>query len=191
MNSRAWIAATSMACALTSVGVRAQTPDFTGKTITIVVGFPTGGDYDAYSRITASHLGRYLRGNPNVIVQNMPGASGVIAANYLTSAAPKDGTTLGVVAQTVAIAQLTGAQGVRYDIGKFNWVGRINANIEVQQVWHTSGVRSIDDARTREVVVAGTGNDSSSYVFPTLLNRMLGMKFKVVPGYQGVAMATP
>ena len=117
-------------------------------------------------------------------------SSDLIAANYLAAAAPKDGATLGVVAQTVAIAQLTGAQGVRYDVGRFDWIGRMNANIEVQQVWHTSPVRTIADAKLREVVVAGTGNDSSSYVFPTLMNRMLGMKFKVVPGYQGVAMAT-
>lgn len=170
---------------------QAQTPaDFTGKTITIIVGFPPGGDYDAYTRLTATHLGRYLKGNPTVVVQNMPGAGGVVAANYVFNIAPKDGTVLGVPPQTAAIAQLTGATGVKYNVGQFNWVGRVNSNVEVQQVWHTSAVKTISDARQHEVVVAGTGPDSSSVVFPNLLNKMFGMKFKVVPGYQGVNMAT-
>src|ERR1700722_19535879 len=104
------------AMALVSLAGRsmAQTPvDFSGKTITIVVGFPPGGDYDAYSRITANNLGRHLKGNPNVVVQNMPGAGGIAAANYLANAAHRDGTILGMVAQTAAIAQITGVDGVK------------------------------------------------------------------------------
>ena len=171
--------------------VMAQTvPDFTGKTITIIVGFPPGGDYDAYTRLTATHLGRYLKGNPTVVVQSMPGAGGVVAANYIFNIAPRDGTVLGVPPQTAAIAQLTGASGVKYNVGQFNWIGRVNSNIEVQQIWHTSPVKTIADARRHGVVVAGTGPESSSVVFPNLLNKMFDMKFKVVPGYQGVNMAT-
>jgi len=172
-------------------GAMAQAPaDFTGKTITIIVGFPPGGDYDAYTRLTATHLGRHLKGNPTVVVQNMPGAGGVVAANYIFNIASRDGTVLGVPPQTAAIAQLTGATGVKYNVGQFNWIGRMNSNVEVQQVWHTSAVKTIADARLHEVVVAGTGPESSSVVFPNLLNKMFGMKFKVVPGYQGVNMAT-
>ena len=165
-------------------------PDFSGKTVTIAVGFPPGGDYDAYSRLTATHLGRFLRGNPVVLIQNMPGAGGVVAANYIFNVAAKDGTYLGVPPQTAVIAQLTGASGVKYNAGQFNWIGRVNSNIEVQQIWHTSAVKTIADARIHEVVVAGTGPDSSSVVFPNLLNKMFNMKFRVVPGYQGVNMAT-
>jgi tripartite-type tricarboxylate transporter receptor subunit TctC len=176
--------------AMTSASL-AQTPvDFSGKTITIVVGFPPGGDYDSYARITANNLGRHLKGNPTVVVQNMPGAGGVVTANYLFNAARKDGTFLGVVAQTAAIAQVTGVKGVKYDVGKFNWIGRVNSNVEVQQIWHTSLVKTIADAKIHEVTVAGTGSTSSSVVFPNLLDKMFGMKFKVVPGYQGVNMAT-
>lgn len=169
----------------------AQAPvDFTGKTLTIAVGFPPGGDYDAYARLVAANMGRHLTGNPNIVVQSMPGAGGVTAANYLFTVAPRDGTFMGVVAQTAAIAQVTGAASVKYDVGKFNWIGRVNSNVEVQQIWHTSLVKRIADARAHEVVVAGTGPDSSSVVFPNLLNRMFGMKFKVVAGYQGGNMAT-
>ena len=169
----------------------AQTPvDFYGKTITIVVGFPPGGDYDAYSRITANNLGRHLKGNPTVVVQNMPGAGGIAATNYLANAAHRDGTILGMVAQTAAIAQITGVDGVKYDVGQFNWIGRVNSNVEVQQIWYTSPVKTIADALVHEVTVAGTGSTSSSFVFPNLLNRTIGTKFKVIPGYEGVNMAT-
>ncbi len=164
--------------------------DFKGKTITIISGFAPGGDYDLYARLVAAHMGRYLKGNPAIVVRNMTGAGGMIGANYLYEVAPHDGSVLGIVPQTVGIAQTVGKPNVKYDVTKFNWIGRINSNVEVQQVWRTSAVKTIGDARTYEVTVAGTGPDSSSVVFPTLLNRMFGMKFKVVPGYEGVNMAT-
>jgi tripartite-type tricarboxylate transporter receptor subunit TctC len=169
---------------------QAQTAfDFTGKTITIVVGFPPGGDYDTYARLTANGLGRHLSGNPTVVVQNMPGAGGVAAANYLYNVARRDGTFLGVVAQTAAIADITHVSGVKFDVGQFNWIGRVNSNVEVQQVWHTAPVKTFADLKDHEIAVAGTGSTSSSYIFPNLLNKMFGTKFKVVPGYQGVGMA--
>jgi tripartite-type tricarboxylate transporter receptor subunit TctC len=97
---------------------------------------------------------------------------------------------LGVVPQTVAIAQALGEPGVRYDVRAFNWIGRVNSNVEVQQTWHTSPVKSIADARTHEAILAGTGPQSSSVVFPRILDAMFGMKFRVVAGYEGVNMAT-
>src|SRR3954467_15217754 len=102
----------------------------------------------------------------------------------------RDGTALGVVPQTVAIAQALGHGGRRYDVRTFNWIGRINSNVEVQQTWHTSSVRTIADAKMHDVVVGGTGPDSSSVVFPRILNAMFGMRFKVVAGYEGVNMVS-
>jgi tripartite-type tricarboxylate transporter receptor subunit TctC len=165
-------------------------PDFAGKTITIVSSFGAGGGYTTYAEIVARHLGAQLPGKPNVIVRTMPGAGGMNGTQHLFNVAARDGSVLGVVPQTVAIAQALGTGALRYDATAFNWIGRVNSNIEVQQTWHTAAVKTIEDARTKEVVVGGTGPDSSSVVFPRILNAMFGMKFKVVAGYEGVNMVS-
>lgn len=168
---------------------RAQTHDLSGKALTIVSSFAPGGGYDIYARLFAKHVAKHLPGRPTVVVKNMPGAGGLVGTNYLFNVAPKDGLTLGVPPQTVVIAQTIGSPTVRFDARKFNWIGRLNSNVEVQQTWHTSGVKTIADAKVNAVDVAGTGPDSSSVVFPRLLNHILGTKFKVVSGYTGVSMA--
>ena len=169
----------------------AQTPaDFAGKTVTIVSSFGPGGGYTTYAQLVARHLGAHLPGRPAVITKTMPGAGGLAGTNYLFNAAARDGTVLGVVPQTVAIAQALGAPGGRYDVRAFNWIGRVNSNVEVQQTWHLAAVKTIADAKTNAAILAGTGPDSSSVVFPRILNDMFGMKFRVVAGYEGVNMAT-
>jgi tripartite-type tricarboxylate transporter receptor subunit TctC len=164
--------------------------DFAGKTITIVSGFGAGGGYTLYAEIVARHLGAQLPGRPTVIVRTMPGAGGLNGTQHLYNVAARDGSVLGVVPQTVAIAQALGEQGLRYDARAFNWIGRVNSNVEVQQAWHAAAVKTIDDARSKEIIVGGTGPESSSVVFPRILNAMFGMKFKVVAGYEGVNMVS-
>ena len=164
--------------------------DFTDKTVTIISSFGPGGGYTIYADLVARYLGAHLPGRPSVTVKTMPGAGGMNGTNYLANVAARDGTVLGIVPQTVAIAQALGRSGRRYDARTFHWIGRINSNVEVQQTWHTAAVKTIADARTHEAVVGGTGPDSSSVVFPRILNAMLGMKFKVVTGYEGVNMAS-
>ena len=164
--------------------------DFAGKTVTIISSFGPGGGYTIYAEIVARHLGAQLPGRPNVIVRTMPGAGGLNGTQHLSNVAARDGTVLGVVPQTVAIAQALGEQGLRYDARAFNWIGRVNSNVEVQQAWHTAAVKTIEDARTKEIIVGGTGPESSSVVFPRILNAMFGMKFKVVAGYEGVNMVS-
>jgi tripartite-type tricarboxylate transporter receptor subunit TctC len=164
--------------------------EFRGKTLTVVASFEAGGPYDFYSRLIARHLGAHLPGQPAVVVQNMPGAGGLRGANYLYNVAARDGTVLGVVSQTVAVGQVLGTTpGIQYDARKYSWVGRINANVEVLHTWHASGVRSIEDVKRREVVVAGTGPTSSSVVMPRLMNELIGTKFKVVTGFAGPTSA--
>jgi tripartite-type tricarboxylate transporter receptor subunit TctC len=165
-------------------------PDFKGKTVTIIAGFEAGGPYDFYARLVGRYIGAHLPGNPGVIVQNMPGAGGLRGANYIYNVAPKDGTALGVVSQTVAVGQvLAVTPGIQYDARKFTWVGRINSNVEVEHGWTASGFTSIDVARQRQVIVAGTGPTSSSVVMPHLMNELIGTKFKVVTGFQGPTSA--
>ena len=164
--------------------------DFAGKTITIVSSFGAGGGYTIYAELVARHLGAQLPGRPTVIVRTMPGAGGLNGTQYLYNVAARDGTMLGVVPQTVAIAQALGEQGLRYDARAFNWIGRVNSNVEVEQAWHTAAVKTIEHARTKEIIVGGTGPESSSVVFPRILNAMFGMKFKVIAGYEGVNMVS-
>ncbi len=165
-------------------------PDFKGRTVTIIASFEAGGPYDFYSRLVGRYIGAHLPGAPNVIVQNMPGAGGLRGANYLYNVAAKDGTAMGVVSQTVAVGQvLATTPGIQYDARKYTWVGRINSNVEVEHAWAASGFTSIEVAKRREVIVAGTGPTSSSVVMPRLMNELIGTKFKVVTGFAGPTSA--
>jgi tripartite-type tricarboxylate transporter receptor subunit TctC len=175
------------AALLPALGPAAAQESFAGRTVTISVGFGPGGGYDLYARVLARHLGRHLPGQPTVIVANMPGAASVRAANYIANVAPKDGTALGMVAQSIAEDQLLGTAGVSYDVAKLGWIGRIAANIEVAYVWHAAPAKALDDLRTTEATFAGTGPSSS--IYPRLLNAIAGMKWKVVAGYNTTSAA--
>jgi tripartite-type tricarboxylate transporter receptor subunit TctC len=147
------------------------------------VGYGEGGGFDASARILARHIGKYLPGRPAVIVQNMPGAGGLKAARYLLEVAPTDGTTLGVLSQTIPFDTVLG-YSEDVDAGKFQWIGRIAMNVEVGVAFAKSGIRSFDDVRAREVSVGGTGGTASSTVVPFLLSKLAGAKFKLVSGYR-------
>jgi len=164
--------------------------DFRGKTVNFVISFEAGGPYDLYGRLVARFIGPHLPGNPTVVVQNMPGAGGMVGINYLYNVAPKDGTSLGVVSQTVAIGQLLqNAPGIKYDVLHATWIGRINSNVEVLYTLSSSKLRSIQEAKQRQVVLAGTGPTSSSVIMPRIMNNLIHTHFKVVTGYQGPASA--
>ena len=156
---------------------------YKGKTVTILVGYEGGGGYDLYARVVAQFLGKHIPGNPTVIVQNMPGAGGLRAARNLATVAAKDGTVLGMLAQTLPFDTLIGVtQDV--DAGRFIWLGRAAMNLEVGVAFAKSGITSIEDARKREVPTAGTGGTASSTVIPFLLNRLAGTRFKLISGYK-------
>ena len=175
---------------LASAALAQPAPDFSGKTITIIASFEAGGPYDFYARLIGRHIGARLPGKPNVIVQNMPGAGGLRGANYIYNVAPKDGTAMGVMSQTVAVGEvLNTTPGIQYEARKYTWIGRMNANVEVDHAWHASGVRSIQDVMNRETIAAGTGPTSSSVVMRRLMNELVGTKYKVVTGFQGPTSA--
>jgi tripartite-type tricarboxylate transporter receptor subunit TctC len=157
------------------------------QTVTVVVGYSPGASYDIYMRNFVRHLGKHLPGNPNVVPQNMTGAGSLRAANYIYNAAPKDGTTLGMFARGLAMQPLLDNTGVQYDPVKFNWLGSLSADVSLVLSWHTKPFKTIDDLRTREMVVAGTGSGADSVIFPYILNGVLGTKMKVVTGYPGAA----
>jgi tripartite-type tricarboxylate transporter receptor subunit TctC len=157
---------------------------FAGKTITITIGNPPGGTYDLIGRLVARHLGAHLPGHPAVIAENMPGAGSLRAAAYIFNVAPRDGTALGIVTETLAVEQALGNPAVQFDAAKFTWIGRVVGSNAVHIMWYTSKVHSIDDAKRFPATVAGTGAGNVSEVVPTLLNAVIGTKFKIVRGYQ-------
>ena len=172
-------------------GLRAQTPEqfFTGKTITMIVGFDVGGSLDVYGRLAARHLGNHIPGHPSIVPQNMPGASGLIAANYLYRVAAKDGTVLGVIHPNSAFAQVIGMKSIQYDARKFNWVGRLTSSNSVFYTWHTSATRTLADLMARETVVGGIGPLTDGAIYSRMTNHVLGTRIKMIQGYKGTAAA--
>ena len=157
------------------------------STINLYIGFPAGGGYDIYGRLVAKHLGGHIPGNPKIVPQNMVGAGGIRAANYLYSAAPKDGTALGIIPDTAPSEELLGTQGVAYVSKNLNWIGRITSSVNVQAFWHTSNISSLVDLMQRQGVVGGSGPAAPAVTYPKVLNALVGTKFKVVTGYGGAA----
>jgi len=173
------LAALALAAAVVSP---APAQDFRGKDVNLYVGSGAGGPYDAYARLVARHLGRHLPGNPNVVVQNMPGASGRRLINFMINVAPKDGSALATIQRGVPFGPLMG-EG-QFDVEKIAWIGNANNETNVCMAWHASPVRTIDDVRTRGMVVGSSGPASTDSIYPNVLNALYGMKFKVVEGYK-------
>jgi tripartite-type tricarboxylate transporter receptor subunit TctC len=159
------------------------------KQVKIIVGNPAGGDYDAGARLLARYIGKYIPGNPAVLVQNMPGASTVTATNFLYNKAPKDGTVFGSFSRNIASQAVIGKMKIEADPRKFNWIGGSSLPGRVCLVSAKSGIKSAEDIFKREVIVAGSGAGSSLSIVPTALSNLLGAKFKLVEGYQGSADA--
>ncbi len=183
---RAAVIAAGMLCV---AGANAQPADqfFKGKTISITVGYSPGGAYDLLGRLVSRHMGKHIPGNPSFAVQNMPGAASLVAANWLYNVAPKDGTAMGVVSQTVVQEELLKNKGARYKTSEFNWIGRVNADNVIHVVWHTSKAITMAGAKSQDIPTASTGPGSPSEVFPRLLNAVAGTRFKSIRGYAGAS----
>jgi tripartite-type tricarboxylate transporter receptor subunit TctC len=181
-------AALALAASLLALApARADEPFYKGKTISLIIASNTSGGYDTYGRLLARHLPGHLAGNPTIVPQNMPGAGGIRAANYLYSVAPRDGTAFGIFDQAMFLDQLLGIPGLRGDVRQFNWIGRLMSNSSVLFAWHTAAVQKIQDAFTHELIVAAPG--SNSRLNWTALNALAGTKLKLLTGYEGPATA--
>jgi tripartite-type tricarboxylate transporter receptor subunit TctC len=158
---------------------------YKGKTVNLYIGFAAGGSYDYYGRLVSRYMGKHLPGEPTVVAQSMPGAGSFKAANYLYAVAPKDGTAMGIVSQTMALEEALGTPGIQYKSADFNWIGRVTNIIEITLTWQTSKAKTVQDAMVNETPVASTGPGSPSMGYPLLLNALAGTKFKVITGYPG------
>jgi tripartite-type tricarboxylate transporter receptor subunit TctC len=169
--------------ALAALPARAE--DFyAGKTVTVITSTGPGGSYDLIARLVATHMPRHLPGAPTMIVQNMPGAGHVLATNYMYAIAPKDGTAIATVDNIIPLHQMLEGQGVHYDAAKFNWLGSTGPENSVAFVWAASGIKSVDDAKKREVILGATGAGSSTIICASIMNNLLGTRFKIVTGYK-------
>jgi tripartite-type tricarboxylate transporter receptor subunit TctC len=183
-----WVALSLGALIAGTAGVRADAiADFyRGKTIRMIIGYGAGGGYDLYGRLAAEFLPKHIPGNPTIVPQNMPGAGSFVAAKYLNEVAPRDGTVLGSLAQTLAV-DTAAKPGTDLDATKFHYLGRVTTNIDLGVALLSAGIKSFDDVRQKEYRVGATGGASTAVLLPASLNAYAGAKFKIVRGYKGAA----
>jgi tripartite-type tricarboxylate transporter receptor subunit TctC len=174
---------------LAALALPAAAQNFQGKTVTIIVGYKAGGGYDAMARLLARHLPKHLPGKPTVIVQNMPGANSIIAANHIYNVAKPDGLTIGTFNRNLPIAQLTRVEGVKFDITKFQWVGSAANESTILAIRTDLPYKSFEELKKAKepVAIGSTGPGANTHDFPLLLKELLGLNFKIVSGYSSSA----
>ncbi len=158
---------------------------YKGKQVTMLIGTSTGGDVDARARMVARYMGKHIPGQPVFVPRNMPGAVGVVAANWLANVAPKDGTVIHAVMQGMPAFQAMEGQGVEFDAAKFQWIGNTVEGTNVVTMWHAAKINSVADAKKRTVVMGAPGTANNCVFYPLLLNSLVGTQFKVITGYPG------
>jgi tripartite-type tricarboxylate transporter receptor subunit TctC len=157
---------------------------YKGKQIVLTAGVAVGGGYDLLARLMARHLGKHIPGNPHIVVQNMPAANSLAAANVLYNALPKDGTHIGLLIRNMLMMPVSKLPGARFEVEKFNWIGSLASETAVAFAWHTAPVKSFGDLSQRDLVVGGmTAVDPVTT--PRLYNALIGTRFKIVNGYKG------
>lgn len=156
---------------------------YRGKTVTILVGFTAGGGYDLYARVLGRHMGRHIPGNPQVVVQNMPGAGSLKATQYVFGVAPKDGTVLATVSRGMATDPLL--NDAKFDATKLTWIGSITSETSICATWKTSATKSWDDMFKREFTLGGSAVGADPDTFALILRNVFGAKVKLVTGYPG------
>jgi tripartite-type tricarboxylate transporter receptor subunit TctC len=178
------------AAAMTLLASSAAAQDawtYQGKTVSVFAGSSVGGGYDFYARLLARHLGKHLPGNPTVVVKNMPGAGGVVLANYLQTRGARDGTEFGALEHGTAFTSLLSGTRAEFDPTKLGWLGSMEQFTPIVAVWHTTPIHSADDLLTKSMNVGTSGAGSTTSGYPNALNGILGTKMKVIGGYPGSA----
>ena len=174
-----------MICAASSAQAQNSVADFyRGKTIDLIIGYSPGGTYDLYARLVGRFLGDYIPGKPRVVPRNMPGAGSRASAAWIYNIGPKDGTVIGTGDQSLAVEQAMGDKGITIDVSKFQYIGNPAVDNNTTAAWHLSGIKTIDDAKTRDVPTGATGGSTSSQ-YPKAMNALIGTRFKIITGYPG------
>src|SRR3954469_20755414 len=165
----------------------AQSPAdfFRGKTVSLLIGFGPGGEDDLWARTVARHMTTHIPGNPNVVPVHTPGSGGLLVANRLYNTAAKDGTVLGMINRGIVFEPLLGGQGTQFDALKLNYIGSPGRDTTVCAARKDAAVQSMQDLYSKELSVGGTGSGADTAIYPEFLAALLGMKLKLVKGYQG------
>jgi len=175
-----------IAVASGSVSAAADTAEFyKGKSLTILASSSAGGGYDTYSRLLGRHIGRHVPGTPGVVVQNMPGGGGLVAANYVYNVAPKDGTAFWSIVSGAIIEHIIGNPSAKLDGRKFSWIGVIDRSIDACVAWSGRGIESPEDFLSKAINLGAAGASSRSNLFPKIMQETLAAKFKIILGYDG------
>ncbi|MGE5537406.1 MAG: Bug family tripartite tricarboxylate transporter substrate binding protein [Gemmatimonas sp.] len=158
---------------------------YKNRQVGLVIGFGAGGGYDLIARLVARHMGSHLPGGTaQVVAQNMPGAGSLTAANHIAQVAPHDGTVFASIASGIPAAPLVNPEKAKFDSRKLSWIGSAAKETQIDIVWHTSPVTSIEQLETHELIIGGTGPGAATDDFPAVLREILGFKFKLIPGYK-------
>ncbi len=158
---------------------------YRGKSMRMIIGYSSGGGYDAFARMLARFMGRHIPGEPTLVAQNMPGAGSLLATNWLYNAAPRDGTVIVAINRGIAFEPLTGGQGAQFEPLKFGWLGSLGKEVNVTLAWHLSPTKKAEDLFTRGLIAGGTGSGADSAIYPALMNKLLGAKIHLIAGYPG------
>jgi tripartite-type tricarboxylate transporter receptor subunit TctC len=158
---------------------------YRGRSMRLIVAADVGGGADLYARVLARHLGKHIPGHPTFIIQNTPGAAGLLAARQLQNSAPGDGSVVALLQRNNLLEPLLSDRDVGFDPRKVTWIGSLNKDTYLIFSWHTSGIRTIEDAMQKELILGNTGGGNENLTFPLLLNQTLGTKFRLVRGYKG------
>ncbi len=177
--------AAAVLCAASSASAQSVAEFYAGRQINMIVGSTPGGGYDTQGRLVAKHLGKHIPGNPTVVVQNMPAAGSLAAANHMFNVAPKDGSAVALIQRGMLLVKHWNPSAVRFELGKFNWLGSINREVALAVSWHTAPHRTGRDLFETELIVGAT-NGIDPETTPRLLNALIATKFKVITGYPGV-----
>jgi tripartite-type tricarboxylate transporter receptor subunit TctC len=184
---RCWTFATTLTlCIAAYAAVCAQAADdfYRNKQVRLLVGHPVGNDNDVAGRLLARHLGKHIPGRPSVIVQNMTAAAGVAAANYLYGQAPRDGTMIGTFSRNVPSQAMIGQPNITADPRRFIWLGATSFPGRIRIAATTTPIKSTSDLFERELIFGGSGVASTLSIVPTVLNHVLGTKFRIIEGYK-------
>jgi tripartite-type tricarboxylate transporter receptor subunit TctC len=187
MNARYGLLLAALVCGLAGHAHAQSAAEFyRGKQIRMIIGHPVGGDYDIGGRLLAKYLARHIPGQPTIIPQNMPAAGSIVAANFLQAQAPRDGSVFGSFSRNFPNQALMGLPLVEADPRRFIWLGATSLPSRVCVAWHTAKVQTLDDLFSQELIVSAAAGTSLSTV-PTVLNHVLGTKFRIIEGYKGIA----
>src|SRR5215470_1181298 len=182
------LALAALALAASGQPAAAQADFYKGKSIELIISTGVGGGLDTNARVLARHLVNHIPGRPNIVPKNMPGAGHIRAANYVFTQAPKDGSTIATFIPVFVMAQvLERSRSIQFNPAQFNWLASTSSSNSTVYTWHTSGIKSVEDATRRTVVMGGTGAGSYTIIYPTVMNSLLGTRFKLVTGYQSTA----